>query len=108
MAEDWKELKANTAVVYWSPGSEESISPYSFAASFAVPAKNRIGKGGDIGYQRLQQCLRVALPGKVCTLSCPEQKELRLRSFLDKDGKVSHKSALRGIQVDHLLRGIKN
>ena len=64
----------------------------------AAPVKNRAGDVGDLGDQRLQQCLRVTLPGEVCTLSGPELKELRLRSFIGKGDKVFHESPLQGVR----------
>jgi hypothetical protein len=68
------------------------------ATSFTVPAKNWTGNGGDFGYQRLQQRLRVVVTGKVCTLSGPEWKELRLRGLLGSNGEAPYESALQGIR----------
>ena len=69
-----------------------------FVISFAIPTKDLTCNGGDLGYQRLQQNLRVALPGKAGTLSGPELKEFRPRIFLGNDDKVFHEAALQGIR----------
>ena len=75
--------------------NERSCLP---AISFGVPANNWIGNGRYLGYQCLQQRLRVGLPSKIGALSSPKLKKLRLRSFLSKRDEIFYESALQRIR----------